>query len=353
MNFRKIKNIIGKRLDKKNRFEVNKKSILFLFVLFTILLSVYFLKYSNNYPRKIDLQHEPDFFGVTYSTKFCQEIGLDWQEVYLAMLDDLEVKQVRLPIYWDEIEREPENFDFSKYDYLIEEGEKRGVSFIVNIGWRLPRWPECHAPEWANKETLESTKAKVVRMLIATVNHYKDRDSIIAWQLENEPFFNEFGVCPPSDEWFFEKELETVRALDDRPVLISATGELSLWRKEARLADIFGSTMYRVVWGEWTGYVRYPIPAWLYPLKAYLAGIPKDERVIVELQAEPWVPKGSIIYLSEEGAKKSFNLDQFKANLQFGIDTNFNKAYLWGVEWWYYQYKNGNPEYWELAKTLF
>ena len=197
------------------------------------------------------------------------------------------------------------------------------------------------------------TRARVVRMLVATVEHYKDRESIIAWQLENEPFFNEFGICPRSDDWFFEKELEAVKRLDDRPVVISATGELSWWRKEAKLADIFGTTVYRVVWGPWSGYIRYPIPAWFYRLKADLVGIPKDKRIIIELQAEPWVPKGSIIYLSEKEASKSFNLDQFKANLRFAQNIGFNKAYLWGVEWGYYQYKYGNKEYWEFARTIF
>lgn len=330
-----------------------KRLTLMVLIFIIILFFIYSVKIARNYPAGKSMEFEPDFFGVSFSTKFCKEIGLDWKEVYLAILDKLEVKEIRLPIYWDEIEKNPGEFDFSQYDYIIEEGAKRDVNFVVNIGWRLPRWPECHAPEWTNKETLESTKAKVVRMLTTTVNHYKNNDAIVAWQLENEPFFNEFGVCPRSDEWFFSKELETVRSLDDRPVLISATGELSLWRKEARLADIFGSTLYRVVWGPWTGYVRYPIPAWFYQVKAYLAGIEPENRVIIELQAEPWVPKGSIIYLSEKEAAKSFSLEQFKANLRYATKTKFSRAYLWGVEWWYYQYKNGNPEYWELAKTIF
>lgn len=350
MYFKKIKNIFFPKNDNSKKMKILIISLVLLFILFSV---IYFIKFANNYPRKRDLKHNQDFFGVTFSTKFCTEIGLNWQDVYLATLDDLNVKEIRLPIYWDEIEKEDGVFDFSKYDYIISEGEKRGVSFIVNIGWRLPRWPECHAPNWLNSESLDFTQEKVIRMLITTINHYKDEESIVAWQLENEPYFNEFGVCPPVDEVFFEKELATVRALDNRPVMISATGELSSWRKEAHLADVFGSTLYRVVWNEWFGYIRYPFPSSFYRLKSKLVGIPEGRRVIVELQAEPWVPKGSIIYLSDKEAAKSFDLEQFKANLQFAIDTKFDKAYLWGVEWWYYKYKNGNPSYWELAKTLF
>lgn len=321
--------------------------------IFIIIILIYFFKVSNNFPLKQDLKHAPDYFGVTFSTKFCKELGLDWKEVYLASLDDLQVKEIRLPIYWDEIEKEKGVFDFSQYDYMLQEGAKRNVKFIVNIGWRLPRWPECHAPEWASNKSLVDTQVGTIVMLQNVVNHYKDNPAIVAWQLENEPFFDAFGVCPPSDEAFFKRELGAVKALDKRPVMVSATGEMSLWHKEAKYGDLFGSTVYRVVWGKYTDYIRYPIPAWFYRLKAYLAGIKPENRYVVELQAEPWVPNGNMIYLPRNEADKSFNIDQFKANLQYAININFKKTYLWGLEWWYYQYKNDDKSYWELARTLF
>lgn len=331
-----------------------RKSVLIAFAVIIVLcFFCYTFKFANHYPNSDNLKFEKGFFGVTFSTKFCSELGLDWKETYLAILDDLKVKEIRLPIYWDEIEKSDGVYDFSDYDFIISEGEKRNVNFIVNIGWRLPRWPECHAPEWAQKRSLPVTQDKTIAMLGAVVDHYKDRKSIKAWQIENEPFLDAFGVCPPSDAKFFERELELVRSRDNRPVVVSATGELSWWRKEALYGDIFGSTLYRVVWGKWSGYVRYPIPAWFYTFKAYMAGIRPENRYIIELQAEPWVPQGSMIYLSAEEANKSFSIDQFRANLQFAVNTKFAKTYLWGVEWWYFQYQNGDKAYWELARTLF
>jgi len=327
--------------------------IWYAFLVLTIILAFYFFKIADNYPAKTDLQHAPDFFGVTFSTKFCSEMGLNWQEVYLAILDDLQVKEIRLPIYWDEIEKENGVYDFSKYDYIIGEGAKRNVHFIANIGWRLPRWPECHAPSWEKNKSLAATQANALNMLETVVNYYKNEPSITAWQLENEPFLDAFGVCPKSDENFFRKELALVKSKDSRPVMVSATGELSWWKKEAKYGDIFGSTVYRVVWGPYTKYFRYPFPAWFYRLKADLVGIRSENRYIVELQAEPWVPNGNIIYLPVDEANKSFNIEQFKANLQYAIEINFKKTYLWGVEWWYYQYKNGDKSYWELARTIF
>ena len=341
------------RRHKKIAEKINWRRCWLCFVFFIFILLIYLFKIASHYPLKTDLEHDPGFFGVTFSTKFSEELGLDWKEVYLAILDDLKVKEIRLPIYWDEIEVEKGVYDFSDYDFIISEGAKRGVSFIVNIGWRLPRWPECHAPAWASKTSLEDTQAGAIEMLKVVVEHYKDNEAIFAWQLENEPFFDAFGVCPPSDEEFFRRELELVKSQDSRPVMVSATGELSFWNKEAKYADIFGSTLYRVVWGKETGYIRYPIPAWFYRFRAYLNNIEPENRYIVELQAEPWVPNGNMIYLSEKEANKSFNLRQFKANLQYAINVGFSKSYIWGVEWWYYQYNHGDKSYWELARTIF
>ncbi len=346
-------------MEKKNQTRKssirNKHKFLVLsaIAIFLIVGGLYFFKFSNNYPWKQDLKYKPGFFGVTFSTKFCSELGLEWKEVYSAIIDDLQVKEIRLPIYWDQIEKTEGVYDFSDYDYIIQEGAKRNVKFIANIGWRLPRWPECHAPEWATKQNLISTQSEAVKMLEAVVNHYKDNQAIIVWQLENEPFFDAFGVCPPSDEEFFKRELDLVKKLDNRPVMVSATGELSWWRKEAKYGDLFGSTVYRVVWGPYSGYLRYPLPAWFYRFKAYLVDIKEKSRYVVELQAEPWVPKGKMIYLSPIESNKSFNISQFRANLQYAININFEKTYLWGVEWWYFQYKNNNKSYWELARTLF
>lgn len=336
----------------KNKFKMILK-LWPLLIIFLLFLVFYFFKLASNYPLNRDLKHAPDFFGVTFSTKFCSELGLDWKEVYLAVIDDLQVKEIRLPIYWDQIEQEKDVYDFSDYDYIISEGEKRNVKFIVNVGWRLPRWPECHAPEWATKKSLAATQARTIVMLEKVIDHYKDNSAIVSWQLENEPFFDAFGVCPPSDEEFFKRELNVIKTRDTRPVMVSATGEMSAWKKEAKYGDLFGSTVYRVVWGKYTNYVRYPIPSWFYNFKAYLVGIKPENSYVIELQAEPWVPNGNIIYLPKEEANKSFNINQFKANLQYAININFKKTYLWGVEWWYYQYKNGDKAYWELARTIF
>ncbi len=74
-------------------------------------------------------------------------MGFDPKIVYKETLDDLNVKNLRLIAYWDEIEPKPGKYDFTNLDWQIEEAQKRNVRAILAVEYRLPRWPECHEPE--------------------------------------------------------------------------------------------------------------------------------------------------------------------------------------------------------------
>ncbi|MDZ4384998.1 MAG: hypothetical protein U0944_01115, partial [Candidatus Moranbacteria bacterium] len=42
--------------------------------------------------------------GITFSSKYASSIGLDWKANYIAMLDDLQIRKIRIPVYWDLVE---------------------------------------------------------------------------------------------------------------------------------------------------------------------------------------------------------------------------------------------------------
>lgn len=333
-------------------YRLSKKTKIIIWVLILGWL-FWWLKFAHHYPKKIDLQAKSDFWGVTYSSKLAVNLGLDWGDTFLKIIDDLGVKNVRMPIYWDWIEETRGEYNFFAFDYMLDQGVKRDVDFVANIGWRLPRWPECHSPAWAKTLSEDERKKEILKMIKTTIERYKNRPEIVAWQVENEPLFDWFGECPKGDKEFLIKEVELVKSLDSRPVIITASGELSTWRQEAMIGDILGTTMYRVVWNNWFGYFRYPWPTWFYPLKANIVGQPKHEMIISELQAEPWVPHGSLANLSDKEVKKSLSLEQLQANLQYAINTGFNQAYVWGVEYWFAKYQQGNHVYWDFMKSVF
>lgn len=336
-----------------HKTKITIRIISIILVILFLYYSVWFLKFAKHHPRNIDLVAKEDYWGITFSKRFAGELGLDWKETYIKILDELNVKQIRIPIYWDDVENQKGIYDFSDYDYIFDEGAKRNVKFIANVGYRLPRWPECHAPKFTKFQKDVDNKLSLINYIETSVKRYRSRNEIILWQVENEPLLDSFGICPDGDENFLKQEVSLVKKLDDRPIIISASGELGTWKKEGEIGDIFGTTMYRVVWNPVFGYFRYPTPAWFYKIKGSFAGMTKDKMIISELQTEPWVPKGTLSDISFDEAAKSFDMTQFRANLQYAIDSDLNKAYLWGVEWWYFEYKNGNTEYWNLAKTLF
>ncbi len=335
----------------------NKKNRLWLITLAVfIALLIYFvlaLKVFNNYPAKIDLKHRPGEFGVTFSKKYCEELALNWKETYLAILDDLKVRYLRLPAYWDEVEKEEGVYDFSDFDYMVNEASARDAKIIITLGRRQPRWPECHSPAWVNKKSTEAAQLSLLETIKITVLRYKDNPNVVNWQVENEAFLGTFGVCPEFDQNFLQQEVDLVRSLDSRPVIITGSGEMSMWRKEKAMGDVFGTTMYRVVYNSWAGYVKYFFPQGFYSLKAKLAGIDPAEALIIELQTEPWVAQGKMIYLTEKQKNITMSVAQFKANIQYAINEKFKQVYVWGVEWWYWEKLYGNPQYWEIGKTLF
>jgi hypothetical protein len=294
-------------------------------------------------------------WGVAFSKPFSTEMGLDWRENYLAMMEDLGVKSIRLPLYWPDIEKEPGQYDFSSYDWMISEAQKRNVELILVVGRKLPRWPECHAPFWADKLTETKKQEKILQYITTSVERYRDRDNISLWQVDNEPFLG-FGECTTTPAEFLDKEIKVVRNLDpERKILVTDSGELSLWVFAAGRGDIFGTTMYRVIYSTKVGgYYKYPLPPRFFWLKANIVHLfyPNKPIINTELQAEPWGPK--LIYdlpLGEQ--EKSMSLSQFNENIEYAKQTGFPEVYLWGVEWWYWlKTKHANPDFWEAAKRV-
>ena len=90
-------------------------------------------------------------YGVSFNTPYAFELGLDWKDTYDAIVDDLNVKHLRLSAHWDLVEPKDNKWNFKEIDYQVEKAQEVGADIIFAVGRRLPRWPECHTPEWAQK----------------------------------------------------------------------------------------------------------------------------------------------------------------------------------------------------------
>jgi hypothetical protein len=320
----------------------------------TILIIILFIMaffFIGNPPKP-----EKIIWGVNFSQKHAQNLGVDWRNSYSALIDELGVRNIKLAVHWDLIEPSKGEYDFSDLDWQIKKAEENGVNIIPTIGIKVPRWPECHAPKWAKDLTKADQQKEILEMLKEVVLRYNGSPSIKKWQVENEPFFS-FGECQWTDKDFLKKEIDLVKSLDEqkRPIIISDSGEGSFWMEAAKLGDIVGTTMYRKVWmSQFNQYLEYHLPPIFYWRKAEIIKALFDKKVIcIELQAEPWGPK--LLYDSSlEEQEKTMDLGQFQKNIEFAKKTGFDEFYLWGSEWWYWmKEKQNKPEIWDEAGKLF
>lgn len=328
----------------------SKKLLWFLVFLLIVASAAVFL-----FSRDFTVEAKPAY-GVTFSNKYAIELELDWKEMYLAMLDDLKVDNVRLVAYWDQIEPELDQFDYSDLDWQIEEAQKRGINVVMSVGRRMPRWPECHDPSWLGDLSQLAKEQQVMEFVQETVDRYKGYDVIKYWQVENEPLFAWFGHCPKPSKKFLAQEVDLVRSIDPRPIIVTDSGELNHWQGAGGLADVLGITLYRIVWNKYLGFWDYFfVPPAAYKYKADLTKYlqPNLDKVIVtELQMEPWTLDRKMVELTLEEQEESFDINRFRDNLVYAREAGFDEIYFWGVEYWYYLKEIGHPEIWEEAKML-
>lgn len=288
-------------------------------------------------------------YGVTFSTRYALQLGLDPMETYRGLVEDLGIRAVRLPVYWSDVERSSGVYDWWLLDQLVEYSAQMGVELTMVVGVKVPRWPECYVPDWAEGLDAQKRQQTVLRMIETTVNRYKKAQAVVRWQVENEPFFP-YGECPHLTREEFRERVDLVRRLDPaRPIQITVSGELGSWKTEADAADVLGISLYRLTWNDLFGYFVYPLSPAYYYSRAQFVSQDVDRVIVSELQAEPWFPepierRELLIWY------QLFDADMLRANFEFVEQTHLPEVYLWGAEWWYLLKKNNNDRLWQTAK---
>src|SRR3989304_3122505 len=138
-------------------------------------------------------------WGASFDAAYAESLGLDWKKTYLSLLDEVGVDHLRLVAFWNTVEPQRDRFDFAALDFQMSEARKRGVSVILAIGRRLPRWPECHTPDWAAAFSEKEQQEEVTELITAVVKRYRKSPHLEFWQGGNEPFVRFFGEGPQPD----------------------------------------------------------------------------------------------------------------------------------------------------------
>lgn len=304
--------------------------------------------------------------GASFSHTHLNSLNLNPLKA-IKEFESLGLSWIRLGCYWNEIEKKEGSYDFSKITPLVEYCEKNDIKIVLTIGMKAPRFPEYHLPDWLedklNLRKLATINTKNELLLERTLNfleksveQFKNTSSIKIWQVENEP------LDPSGPNWwkispeFLEKEVELVKKLDKREVLINLWGnELSkrkLYKKTADLSDIVGLDLY----------LRHPVPV-LKWFNKYIGPLDSKEKIkniadeikteaklwITELQAEPWEP-GEIV--TEKDNPPSFLPEHLESNFDYAGDLSPEVILFWGFEWWYYRKQKGDSKYMAEAEKL-
>ncbi len=322
-------------------------SILSLVVL-ALFLFIFFAR--KEVPEKIT-------YGISYNVPYVHELGLDEGEVLDALLHDLGARNFRMSAHWTLIEAERNSYEFEWMDEDLKKVEDAGGKVIFGVGRRLPRWPECHVPEWAKTLTWEEQKEEVREYITRVVLRYKNSPAITHWQVENEPYLGLFAYehCGELDEEFLKEEVALVRSLDPtRPILVTDSGNLGTWKGAYTEGDSFGTSVYVYFWNPELGQFKTILPPWFYRVKENILSLfyGEKETFLIELSLEPWLlePVADVpveVQYSRMDAKK------FDEIIEYARETRYEKQYLWGGEWWYWLKEHGHNEMWEKGRFIF
>ncbi len=301
-----------------------------------------------------DYKNSNIIYGVNFNSEYAAYLGFNPRHVYEKILDDWQFKYIRLSAQWDLIEKTKGQYDWNDLDWMMNESAKRNVKVVLVVGHKTPRWPECHYPGWVDATSHSSHQPDLLNFIATVVARYKNHPALEVWQVENEPFLG-FGACKPISAAYLKDEVALVKQLDPlHPTMVTDSGELSLWRRAAKQADLFGTTLYRVVWNKKLGYWSYDwiLPPLAYTAKLWLNGRDVSSAYITELQAEPWIPNRPLADTPLAEQFKSMSLDRLKSIVDFAARTGMPRAYLWGAEWWLWLETRGVHEFSDYIKQV-
>ncbi|HVX58748.1 MAG TPA: beta-galactosidase [Candidatus Saccharimonadales bacterium] len=297
-------------------------------------------------------------YGVSFSIQYAEELGNDWHANYLALLNDLGFKRLRLMSDWDQVEPSSGKYDFKALDWEISQAGAHGAKVSLAIGLRQPRWPECHEPGWAKAMPVESPqwRSALYSYITTVVNRYKNNPAIESYQLENESANNWFGTCRqgPAPKARLNYEFSMVKKLDpNHPVFMSLSDEHG-FPLGTPVPDAYGFSIYRIVYSTQLPihfYLTYPITDWYHRLRVFVIEHTKHRPVFIhELQLEPWGSKATQdLTIAEQN--KSMSPAQMKKSIEFAQKTGIQLQYMWGGEWWYWRLtKFHDPGPWNVIK---
>src|SRR3989344_3360867 len=111
-----------------------KKIFIMLSIIFSILLFVFcYYFFITKAPKQKNI-----LWGVNFSQMQAEALELDWKKTYLALLEDLGVKNIKLMTQWDCVEGNPPSPKAS-------DGQRKHEYYFNDIDWQIRQAENHHA----------------------------------------------------------------------------------------------------------------------------------------------------------------------------------------------------------------
>ena len=193
---------------------------------------------------------------------------LPWDDVYDAALD-LSPTIIRLGAYWDEIEPYEGVYDWSTLDAQLDlaerarpgrhpDGRHEGAALARVLPPVLARTTGSSLDDGATVSDNAEIRGRTLAFVERVVRRYRDHAAVAYWQVENEPLDPAGPRGWQIGPGFLAQEVELVRELDRRPVIVTMFVEvnpmlLAPWRQQEvrsraamllNLGDVLGLDLY-------------------------------------------------------------------------------------------------------------
>jgi hypothetical protein len=323
--------------------------------------------------------------GISFSPQRAAYLGLDYRSAF-TRLEALHFRVIRLSAYWDQIDAD----GYAQLDWLMSEAKRAGQPVALTVGMKALGWPEFFIPAsavpadglWQGEDVASdsSLRGATLSFIEDTVLRYRDNPSLIAWQIENEPF-NRAG---PQRLWidaeFLRDEITRVRELDThhRQLIVNAFSHFNLVFDQASArqgfdlrqwlgfeadsaerdglsvlnkGDILGLDVYTAIGYSFLGQDHMSNADGDWPDRLArvrdLVRSQGKQAWITEAQAEPW--ESAANSYADPKSTSPQAIRSIFANLK---DAGFSTILFWGSEYWLWQADQGDPRWIDTIKTI-